>query len=120
MGSIDDASDFMGTLELLMLRGRSGNVYPFRVYPLPSALKPIEAVFVISKRIMESDGRGDHEPLYIGQTEDLADSLANYKKLPCVNKYRANCVCVHAAAGETEREKIENDLLGYYSLPCNH
>ena len=75
---------------------------------------------MISRRVIDSDGRGNHKPLYIGQTDDLADSFSNYEKLPCVDKYRANCVCVFATEDGVIREEIETDLLGYYSLPCNN
>ena len=110
----------MGTLEILMLRGSSGAVYPFRVYALPTNLPNTGAVFVLSKRIVEQDGRGTHKPIHISQTWDLADSLSNYKDLPCFQEHHANCVCVYLEEDENHRSAIENDVQKYYYPPCNN
>ena len=110
----------MGTLELLMLRGSSGAVYPFKVYALPADMPSAGAVFVLSRRTMENDGRGSHNPIHIGQAEDLADSLCHYQDLPCFQDYHANCICVYIDEDERDRSEIENDVLKYYSTPCEN
>ena len=110
----------MGTLEILMLRGRSGAVYPFRVYVLPADLPNAGAVVVCSKRTLEEDGRGTHKLIHISQTWDLADSLSNYKTLPCFKEYHANCVCIYLDEDERHRTMIEGDLMSYYYPPCNN
>lgn len=108
----------MRTLELVMLRGSSGAVYPFRVYDLPATLPSTGAVFVLSKRIIDDNGRGCHNPIHVSPAEDLADSLTNYQDLPCFREHNANSICVYLDEDERHRSEIENDVLKYYSLPC--
>jgi len=110
----------MGTLEILMLRGGSSAVYPFRVYFLPADLPNTGAVLVFSRRTMGDDGRGTHNLIHISQTRDLAQGLADYKNLPCFKKHHANCVCVYLEDDERHRSVIESDLLRYYSAPCDN
>lgn len=106
----------MLTFEIMRLKGISGAIYPFRVYVLDSELRSIEAVFVISSRICQSDGRERHKFLYVGQTDNLAESLSNFQKLPWIQQNNANSLFVLAEDDEGKRTEIVKDIQKKYDL----
>ena len=106
----------MLTFEIIRLKGISGVSYPFKVYVLNSKLRSVEAVFVISSRICQSDGRESHNLLYVGQTDDLAASLSYFQKLPWMKQNSANALLVLGEDEEQKRIEIVEDIRKYYSL----
>ena len=52
--------------------GKTGT-YQFQVYPNDTAFKAVGAVYVFTKRTVDSSGKGSHALLYIGQTEEETD-----------------------------------------------
>ena len=106
----------MLTFEIKRLKGISGATYHFNVYVLDSELRSIEAAFVISRRICQSDGRERDQILYAGQTDNLAASLSNDQKLSWIEQHNANCLFVLAEDDEAKRNEIVEDLMKYYDL----
>ena len=93
--------------------------YAFEVYPLDTTFNAIGAVYVFTKRTMDSSGKGSHTFIYIGQTDSLADRIPNHEKWPCIKQNGANCICVHRDDNEQSRLSKETDLCAANSTPCN-
>jgi len=101
--------------------GKSGEKYHFQVWPLDTRFKSISAVYFVTKRTYENSTyrRACHDGIYIGQTENLADSIAAHPQLEHFRKYGANCICVYLLADEERRIAVEQDLLAAHSTHCN-
>ena len=108
MGKIADATFKGGT-----------DTYNFGVYTTDTVFIEVGAVYIFSKRVVGSDGRGTHTFLYIGQTHSLEDRIPYHEKWPCAQKNGANCICVHQDDDASSRISKEDDLLAVNNPPCN-
>lgn len=100
-----------------VIRGRKDR-YEFEVFPLDVEMQPVPAVFVISRRVVDREGRGHHKFVCIGQTESLAHEIKIHKKGKCIKKFRANVVSVLPTESEKSRFSIEADLKAAHSTAC--
>jgi hypothetical protein len=101
--------------------GKSGLQYPFHIWSLDTRFKPIGGVYFVTQRTADKAKqlRPRHNAIFIGQTEDLAQSF-NAQALPeRFMKLGANCICVHLHDDAERRLGIEKDLLAVYSTDCN-
>ena len=101
--------------------GKSGLQYPFHIWSLDTQFKPIGGVSFITQRKADKAKqlRPSHNPIFIGQTQDLAQSF-NAQPLPeRFMKFGANCLCVHLDEDPERRAGIEKDLLSVYRTDCN-
>ena len=63
---------------------------------------------------------GGWYPVYIGQTGDLNERLANHPALPCVLRNGGTRLMAHETpAGRAARLAEESDLISYWNPPCN-
>ena len=99
-------------------KGETGT-YQFQVYPTDTTFKAVGAVYIFTKRTVDSAGKGSHTLLYIGQTDSPADRIPDHEKWPCVRKNGGNCICVHVDDDEDSRLSKESDLLAGNDTPCN-
>ena len=101
--------------------GKSGEKYHFQVWPLDTRFKSVSAVYFVTKRTYENNTyrRACHDGIYIGQTENLSDSIAAHPQLERFRKYGANCICVYLLAVEERRIAVEQDLLAAHNTHCN-
>jgi hypothetical protein len=59
-------------------------------------------------------------PLYFGQTNNLAERMANHNKLTLAAAYGATIVLAHVnQGGEAARKAEEKDLIQAYNPPAN-
>ena len=99
-------------------QGKTGT-YNFGVYTTDTVFIGVGAVYIFSKRIVDSDGRGRHSFLYIGQTNSLEDRIPYHEKWSCAQQRGANCICVHQDDEAQSRLEKERDLLLANPTPCN-
>lgn len=99
-------------------RGETGT-YNFGVYTTDTVFIDVGAVYIFSKRVVGTDGRGTHTFLYIGETHSLEDRIPYHEKWPCVQRNGVNCICVHQDDNAVSRRAKEADLLAAYKTPCN-
>ena len=101
--------------------GKSGEKYHFQVWPLDTRFKSVSAVYFVTRRTYENSTyrRACHDGIYIGQTENLSDSIAAHPQLERFRKYGANCICVYLLAVEERRIAVEQDLLAAHNTHCN-
>ena len=110
----------MTKLGTLTLTGQSGQTYNFDVYPSDASWNSgIACVYYISKRTKKSDGTGSHNAIYVGETEDLKDRLANHHKQQCFDSNGYNAVSIHQESNSQSRLSVESDLIASHDLPCN-
>ena len=98
--------------------GKTGT-YSFGVYTPDTVFIDVGAVYIFSKRVVGTDGRGTHTFLYIGETHSLADRIPYHEKWPCVQRNGGNCICVHQDDNASSRKAKEKDLLDAHYTPCN-
>ena len=98
--------------------------YNFEVFPIefPADIEfeDVPAVYIISKRKLDKNGKAHHALVCIGQTESIVNELKRHKKGKCVKKLKANVVSLLVNTEEKERLRIEDDLKAAHSIPCLH
>lgn len=99
--------------------GKTGS-YRFEVYPIDTTFEQVGALYIFTKRAVDSPGKGTHTFIYIGQTDSLAERIPNHEKWPCIKRHNANCICIHIDNSEQSRLKKEEDLLAGNDTPCNN
>ena len=99
-------------------RGKNGS-YGFDVYSIDTEFNDVGAVYIFTKRVVDSNGKGSHTFLYIGQTDSLRDRIPNHEKWDCVNRNGVNCICIHRDDDEDSRIAKQTDLRARNSTPCN-
>ncbi len=94
--------------------------YDFKVYPADATFNDVGAVYIFTKRIVDSNNKGAHTLLYIGQTESLQDRIPNHEKWSCVNNNGVNCICIHRDNNEKSRFDKETAIRNSNDTPCNN
>jgi hypothetical protein len=100
-------------------KGVSGATYRFDVYTLDTKFNNIGALYIYSTRTVDSEGRGKHKVLYIGEARELKDRIAYHEMWPCFERYSVNCICIHPDKDEDSRLRKQADLLRAIETPCN-
>ena len=104
--------------------GASGKSYAFAVHPRRNGefknVEPQPAVYILGYRHPRGHLAGDVvEPLFIGQTDDLASRLADHPQWECILDECFNCVCVLAdRLTAEERTHCADDLRRGNPTPC--
>ena len=109
----------MPALGKTMFKGASGRAYAFKIYALGTRFRKLAGVYVITNRSNDADGRHRHVPLYVGQTRDLSQPLAELQKADAFLENGANCVCLLGDASEQSRLAKQQDLIAAIHPMCN-
>ena len=108
----------IGTIDF---KGVTGHKYTFNVYPLKNEFdKDKGAVYVITHRVVKSDGLVDHSVLYTGATENISSVQKMVENSECFSREHANCICTYWEDNPASRAKINDDLVNFYHPPCNY
>ena len=97
--------------------GATGNTYRYWfVYSMENpSLKRVGGNYMFVAR-----NAAGWYPVYIGQTGDLSERLANHPELPCVKRHSGTHLMAHETrAGRNARLAEESDLISYWNPPCN-
>ena len=103
----------------IVLEGASGASYRLRVRPWDHEFGAVGAVYVVTERKERMDGGHWHSRIFAGQTGDLSARVADHRKFASFESRGANCVCFIKETRESERVRIEADLMKKYRPPCN-
>ena len=98
--------------------GTSGTKYRFEAYAFGTTFKALGAVYIFTVRTVK-DGKGSHDPIYIGQTGDLSERFDDHHKAKCIKSKNPTCICIHLNDSDKSRLAIETDLLANRNPPCN-
>lgn len=82
--------------------GKSGRVYPHSVFPLGDVPWVPEANYVLSA----FGPNGTYEPIYIGATEDLGETLRTNSVVPHALRLGATHIHIHLL-GESPQRRLE-------------
>ncbi len=101
----------MAKIEDTTLFGDSRTVYGFGVFSSNSVFKDeVAAVYVFTAK----NDKGQHQPLYVGETDKLGIEIPRQKTLPVMRRNGAIHVCVHLDNDEASRKSKKADLVAYY------
>jgi excinuclease UvrABC nuclease subunit len=101
------------------LQGKSGTVYRFSIYPIDEECKDESGIYVFTRRHKHTDGAFTHDVIYIGKAKSFEKRFYDHHKGDCIDKNKANCLRLMEVSNETERIKIEKDLLAAHNTSCN-
>lgn len=117
---------FLNIEKTTTIKGISGKEYQFRLYTfgdfdeIKPVWKPIPALYLFTRREL-SNGAYYHTYLYLGETGDLSQRFSNHHKERDIMSHGANCIGIYSNVpnDESERIKLENDILLANKFPCN-
>jgi len=100
-------------------KGKSGTEYKYWIYPIGATFKDAPGNYMFIKETQPNT----FWPIYIGETESLADRLQNpetHHKRACTKREGATHLCAHInSSGEKARLAEEEDLIKAYGPRCN-
>lgn len=96
--------------------GHSGKLYPYQIYSLAAAFRPLPGLYIYAKQLSD----GDWSPIYIAQTRDLHQRLEGHVKLEDAVANGATHLHAHYCnAGQGVRCTEEHDLILRWRPICN-
>src|SRR5688572_19007466 len=101
----------------ILFSGKSGTRYQFQVFPLHTALKAVGGVYVVTTRTFEDrtfTTKATHQPLMIGETDDLSALRFSQQQTKDIVKQGAEHICVIAVADSADRARIAQDITEAY------
>lgn len=106
----------MADTQTIDWEGRSGTKYKYWIHPIGTLFKEAPGNYIFAKEIRP----GYWSPVYIGQTKNLSDRLADHEKGACAKRGGATHLHVHTnGSGERSRLTEEADLITRWKPPCN-
>ncbi|MBA4312205.1 MAG: hypothetical protein C0417_06210 [Chlorobiaceae bacterium] len=106
----------MDGLGNVRIKGVSGKEYKFRAYPLETKFSHFGAVYFITSRNHQINGKISHSRIYCGMANDMSLQIDNTSSF---KDYDANCICILPQDDTDVRIAIENDIRKNYTLLCN-
>jgi len=104
------------TEETFFWEGESGKTYKYGVYKISASFEDQPGNYIFTKETYS----GRWLPVYIGETDSLANRLPNHEKLPCVERNGGTHIHVHISSSDEEiRRSEEVDLIKKWDPPCN-
>ncbi len=67
----------------------------------------------------DADGTGTHSQIYVGETEDLKERMADHHKQSCFESNGYNAISIHRESNHYSRAAVEKDLIDSLNPPCN-
>lgn len=110
------SSPGMGNIHIA---GLSGRKYTFRAYPLETKFAEFGAVYFITGRELNPEGRIAHTRIYCGQTSDMSVCPYSAQQSASFKANYANCICILPVKEDLYRRDIEKDIHQNYKLLSN-
>ncbi len=96
--------------------GKSGKKYRYWIYSMETLWKSEPGNYIFAKKTSS----GKWTPVYMGETDNLANRLPDHEKLPCVRRNGGTHIHTHTnSGGASVRRAEEADLLANFDPPCN-
>lgn len=103
-------------VQTITWRGQSGAGYKYWIYPISAEFKAVAGNYIYARETKP----GSYQPIYIGQTSNLAERPDNHHKMPCIKLNGATHIHVHTnSGGEVARLSEETDLVRKWNTVCN-
>ena len=95
-------------------QGASERLYSYTIYGLNGTWNAVPGNYIFAKQVP-----GGWQPLYIGETGNLADRMPNHEKWPCVRREGATHIHAHTSSADVSTRRLEEtDLLARFKPPC--
>lgn len=104
----------MGLIETIKLVGQNGHEYLFDVYPKQTTFDDVLCLYAFLTPVL-----GGYHVLYIGQTIDLVQRLANHHKWVEASQHGFMYVAVCRDVTLLSLDADEENLIRHYSPVCN-
>ncbi len=98
------------------IEGLSGRIYTFRAYPLETKFAEFGAVYFITGRKMNPEGRIEHSRIFCGQTSNMSVCPYSSQQSASFKANYANCICILPVNEEISRREIEGDIHQNYRM----
>jgi len=96
--------------------GKSGRKYLYYIFSIGTTFDPYLGNYIFAKETEPSR----FQPIYIGQTENLAERFDNHHKMQCIKRNEATHIHAHKnSRGEAARRAEETDLIQEWNPVCN-
>ena len=113
-----DQSLTMGNSPDILWEGLSGTKYGYWISPIDSSWKQAPGNYIFAKET--SPGSNRWLPVYIGQSEDLADRFSHHEKADCAIRNGATHIHNHTSSPDVAvRCAEEADLIKKWQPVCN-
>ena len=107
----------MTTLQTQQWQGQSGRIYTYQIVPLHNSFPQAAGNYIFARLDAEQNS---WVPVYIGETANLANRIANHEKWGCASQHGATHIHAHINQdGEVIRQAEERDLLLKFRPVCN-
>jgi len=101
---------------IIMWPGASGKEYKYWIYPIGTAFKAVPGNYIFAKQTKPNTWT----PVYVGETDNLDERLANHEKMPCVKRNGGTHVHAHACSDSVPiRQAEEADIMEKFKPTCN-
>jgi len=91
-------------------------MYKFRAFPLETQFTDFAAVFFVTGRERNSEGRIAHSRIYCGQSGNMSVRPFSEEQSASFKANHANCICILPVEEDTSRVSIELDIHKNYRL----
>jgi hypothetical protein len=98
------------------IKGASGRMYTFRAYPLETRFAEFGAVYFITGREKNPEGKIAHSRIYCGETGNMAVCPYDDRQSVSFKANHANCICILPVREGNSRLDIEKDIHRNYRL----
>lgn len=96
--------------------GISGKEYTYYIYPIDSFNPKVEGGnYIFGKETKP----GSHQPVYVGQTNDLKERLGDPEKEACAKRNGATHIHAHLNGNKQSRLDEEEDIVKKWKHVCN-
>ena len=106
----------MSTEPDIQWTGESGTKYGYWIHSINTTFSESPANYIFAK-VTEPN---TWEPIYIGQTGNIAERLEDQYKKECIQRNGATHIHIHKSSSSEEKRKTEEtDLINNYHPVCN-
>jgi len=110
----------MPKLGTTQLTGVTGEAYTFNVYDKKMRFNDfIPGVYLISRQSENADDDAAHQPIYVGESDNVDRTLQSHDKISCFDEHDFNRICFYRAANPETRKSVYNDLKKALKPVCN-
>ena len=94
----------------ITLSGHSGAAYEFELFPLPSPLPPLPAVYFVFEQEPKTSRAQSRHAVHVGQSPNAASCIDDHHRWR-YQAYRASHIALHVDYDESSRAQKVSDLV---------
>jgi hypothetical protein len=96
--------------------GVSGKKYEYSMNTIGTTFKPIAGNYIFAREVRLHEWMA----IYVGETDNLQESLESHEKMSCIQENGARHIHVHTSdIDERVRREEADDIIAKWNPPCN-